>query len=205
MDAHQQDFLTEVLNIGMGKAGDVLSRLVNTKVYLTVPELNICRAEELPEHLDYLGTSDILSVTQGFSGILSGEAIMVMSNYSGMLLRQKVIEHAFENNDPELSKQEILIEVGNIVINNLVGSWSKIFYDHFKFQVPEYREARITELVYDHLDKTKFNNMEMFAIWGNTHFEVKEFFILGSVFILFDRHSIEKLVGSIESSQISGG
>ena len=47
----QIDKLTEIVNIGFGRAAASLSSLVQQRILLSVPEIRICSVEELPAYL----------------------------------------------------------------------------------------------------------------------------------------------------------
>jgi chemotaxis protein CheC len=196
MEPQRRDFLKEVINIGVGRAGKSLSELINTKVFLTVPDLEICSFNDLQKHLAFFGNDKILSVTQSFTGMLSGDAVLIFSNYSGLLLTQKLTE-SLDITSIEAEKEAVLTEVGNIIINSLVGSWSEIFYDHFKFSLPEYFEGTIPSILENRLIAPDEDDGESVIICANAHFEVKEFFIVGTILTLFDKAFIEKLLGSV--------
>jgi len=197
MDTARKDFLMEIMNIGLGRAGSVLSELVGAKVNLTIPEVAIHKAGEIHNNLELFKDEMVISVTQNFSGILSGDAILVLSNYSGLLLTHRLNQYISENDEIESGKKETTIEVGNIVLNSLVGSWSEILSDHFKFGVPRYRECTLPELINQRLEQNAHGNSEMYAVCGNAHFDITEFFIMGTIITLFDKNSVEKLLGAV--------
>lgn len=66
MDDAQHDFLSEILNIGLGKAGAALSEMSGARVTMEVPKMTVCPAEELPQHLAVFGDDEVLTVTQSF-------------------------------------------------------------------------------------------------------------------------------------------
>jgi len=200
MDESKKDFLTEVLNIGMGRASAVLSELTNSKVFLTIPNLNLCKIEHLSENLKLPGKDEFTIVSQSFDGLLKGSANLMLNKYSSDMLTKRVVDNYADMDDFTTEKEEVLKEVGNIVLNNLVGAWSTIFFDQFAFGVPEYNICSVTELIYK--NKAKDPNKEIKqAIFADAHFELKDMFMVGSLFVLFDDHSINKLLGSFEETE----
>src|SRR4030065_164954 len=74
------DILTEISNIGMGKAGSALAEALGCLVYLNVPEIMLVKSSGLKELSDELikNLEDINIVRQAYSGNLTGEAIILL-------------------------------------------------------------------------------------------------------------------------------
>ncbi len=81
LDEDQRDALTEVCNIGMGRAGDALSQLLDTFVALSTPRVRIVRAGESDLGLRAPGAAQdaerVTAVRQSFFVDLQGETITV--------------------------------------------------------------------------------------------------------------------------------
>lgn len=192
MDASKKDFLTEIINIGLGRAGTVLGEISGEHVSLTVPDLVTCRVNELPYHLSIFGQGEILTVSLGFSGIISGDAMLVLSPFSGRILSHQLFSELL---DGEMSEEDLgnaVTELGNIVVNYFVGSWSKIFCDRFEFGVPVYQRRSLEEVVAEKAGK------DLHAVCAEAHVDIPECFVVASLVTLFDQSSLERLVGSLE-------
>lgn len=74
------DILTEVSNIGMGKAGSALAEALGCFVSLHVPEITLIKSSSLKELSNKLTEKfeDINIVRQAFSGNLTGESIVLL-------------------------------------------------------------------------------------------------------------------------------
>jgi chemotaxis protein CheC len=81
LDEDQRDALTEVSNIGMGRAGEALSSLLDTFVVLSAPRVSIVDASEQKLGLSAPGQTDrtayVTAVRQAFFADLHGESITV--------------------------------------------------------------------------------------------------------------------------------
>lgn|GEM_PF-3003252 len=198
MDAFKKDFLTEVLNIGLGRAGTVLGQISGAHVGMTVPDLTVCKAADLPRHLSVFGGGEVLTVTMPFTGILSGDAMFVVSPFSGRLLSQSLFKELLKGDVAEADLGPAVTELGNIVINYFVGSWSEIFYDRFRFGVPCYQRDPIEEVVAAKIRPNSKKGPELYAVCAEAHLDIPEFFAMASLVTLFDQTALEKLVGSLE-------
>jgi chemotaxis protein CheC len=195
MNKSQNDFLTEIVNIGVGRAGAVLSQLVGTKVGMSVPEIDVCELSSLQDHLIGTRQNKHLLVTLPFTGILSGGALLVMSDFSGVMLTQLLLGSDASLEEMEPDKESVITELGNIVLNSFVGSWGDMLCDRFEFGVPTYVEGDIRSLL-DPRTRVIACDSDHYAIWANTYFDVHDFSLMGTVVALFDRKSVERIVGA---------
>ena len=60
----QLDSLKEVVNIGIGRAGSVLSELIGSKVLLKVPVIGTCQIADIGAELGLEEEDEIVSVDQ---------------------------------------------------------------------------------------------------------------------------------------------
>jgi len=113
-----RDVLQEISNIAMGRAGDLLSRLLDVFILLPIPTVNTFESSELQMALTNIAKDDKVSaVTQGFiSSGISGEAIVIFhdSNFTDMTKLLK-----YEN----MVSDHLEIEVMNDISNILVGAF----------------------------------------------------------------------------------
>ena len=84
----QIDTLTEIVNIGVGRAAASLSRIIGERVELTVPCVHIGALSDLSSFLD--GTKGKLdtAIVQDFEGHVSGRALLAFPSPSGITLAQ---------------------------------------------------------------------------------------------------------------------
>ncbi|HEX6861913.1 MAG TPA: chemotaxis protein CheC [Thermoanaerobaculia bacterium] len=76
LQALQLDALREVANIGAGHAATALGQMVNSRIMISVPRVNILRLEEVPE---LLGQPDdpIAAVMMHMLGDLTGRTLVI--------------------------------------------------------------------------------------------------------------------------------
>lgn len=119
IDAYQ-----EVANVAMGRAGDLLARILDVNVRLPIPKVNVLASSEL--HMILKATDEesaISAVCQGFIGSgISGEALILfydstVNEFAQLMNYQGEVDDAIE--------REMLIDLSNI----LVGAFLKGFSD----------------------------------------------------------------------------
>ncbi len=196
MDEAQQDFLKEVLNIGLGRAGKALGAMTGSRIDLTVPSLSVCALGELDEHLGVFGDDDVFTVALSFSGILSGDVLLVMSSFSARVLTFRLCGDEMDAAKLESEVEEVVTEVGNIIANHFVGSWSNLFADQFKFGVPAYEVNTLAEVMNRYKKRPHVSKNEPRAIFAQAQMDVPDFTIAVSLITLFQQDSLERLIGS---------
>lgn len=115
LDEELRDAYQEIANIAMGRAADLLARLLNSYVVLPIPKVNLLERSELNMALGSLEEFESVSaVCQGFVGSrIAGEALLIFNDTSF----QDIAE--LTNFAGEITPQielELLMDIANILI-----------------------------------------------------------------------------------------
>lgn len=111
----QRDCLQEIANVAMGRAGDLLARLLGTFVTLSVPKIGILVPAEVR---NFIAIENVSTVRQSFynlTGIrgLRGEALTVFDGGSFCGLAELL---DYENTElTGTSEQELLLDIANVL------------------------------------------------------------------------------------------
>ncbi len=118
--------LTEIVDIGVGRAGSILGELVGSPVKLHIPAVGLAELSNLQSCLSLADETELASVRQSFAGSLEGLAMLLFPRKSGDDLARKLIgdDPAIDCIDSE--RQETLTELGNILLNCVLGSLSNM-------------------------------------------------------------------------------
>ena len=135
----ENDFLSEIFNIGVGNAAASLSLMVNQPIKLSVPELTFLSSEDL---IELLGRQDLLcSVSQKMSGPFTAQSLLLFPEYDSLEIVRKMLgEHLSDESIAEL-QNEAMSEIGNIVLNACIGSLSQTLGENFKIDLPEFERS----------------------------------------------------------------
>lgn len=137
IDPRYADAFREIFNIGIGRAAGALSKLVYETVKLSVPRLDILRLSQLDQVLAGSIQDDLALVKQDFSGSAKGTAYLLMSKQASLKLVNALVHHTNEDESAfGAAEQSLLIEVGNILINALVGSMANTLGIGFELGQP---------------------------------------------------------------------
>ncbi|MHA7880726.1 MAG: histidine kinase [Saccharospirillum sp.] len=115
LDEEMRDVLQELSNVAMGRAADLLARLLENYVILPIPVVNLLERAELNMALSSLEEVETVSaVCQGFVGSrIAGEALLIFNDTSF----QDIAE--LTNFAGEITPQielELLMDIANILI-----------------------------------------------------------------------------------------
>ncbi|PKL59309.1 MAG: hypothetical protein CVV33_08500 [Methanomicrobiales archaeon HGW-Methanomicrobiales-4] len=192
------DAVRELITIGVGRSGGMLSRLINAHVTLTVPEVQISDVASenyMSTALHRLGTEDTSYVTLKFSGELTGSFSLMIPYVSALNLVVILTEEEGSPDEMDALRVETLLEVGNIIISAVMSSVSILLTKRLIFEFPSYHSEKVLNL----LNPLILNQSDI-GIIARTHFTVQEKEIVGDIFILLTQesyHYIENRIGTI--------
>ncbi len=189
------DVLKELVNIGVGRAAASLNELVHHHVSLDVPFVKVLTPIQYKQEMEYLGDKKMATVKIGFRGPFSGTAALVVSLASASKL-VSVLTGGASSSESRLNAvgEETLREVGNIVINGIMGSLGNMLKQHLTYTLPSYiventaREILLSE---------KIGNDTVFLLI-RTRFKVRELEIEGNIIILFTVGAFDILLSAID-------
>ncbi len=147
LSTDQIDALRELINIGVGKAASVLNDMVNCHITLQVPYIKILSPESLKDEMEELGKFRVSAVRLGFKGPFSGSAALVFPPDSASKLVAVLTEEESKTSDLDSLRIGTLSEVGNIVINGVMGSISNVLEQSINYSLPNYIEDSIENLL----------------------------------------------------------
>lgn len=128
----QKDVLTEILNIQIGAAANILSEMVNQKVILSVPELELLNGHtvEFPilKYPQMADITDAIATTISFSGQFSGSsAILIPRDKASSLVSVCLgIDETEEADVLSNEYADVIKEICNIILNSLLGKLGNI-------------------------------------------------------------------------------
>jgi len=136
----EKEILQEIMNIAFGKAAAELAEVINIFVVLSVPYIEMLKAQDLPEYLKtQISAYDRISIVeQNFWGDFKGSAFLVFQASAGKDLVALFGEDAgdFGSDSIDALQKETLMEVGNILIGACVGKLSELLGDAVTYSPP---------------------------------------------------------------------
>ena len=188
------DALSELVNVGVGRAAASLSAMVKERIDLSVPKIVTISFQELNFHLGLeqeLSEEPLVSIVQQpFGGKVGGTASLLFPLASARKLVGLLTDGALSAEELDLEMEAALTEVGNILINGVMGTIGNIAGMDIIFKLPEYMKCSMGELEHTFQNRDLMLAMVLIAISGQ---EIK-----GHLILLFDLPSMESLQGIVE-------
>ncbi|MEN0110073.1 MAG: chemotaxis protein CheC [Planctomycetota bacterium] len=146
-NADQIDALTEVVNIGVGRAAASLNELLGERIELRVPAVRFCNRSDLRREIGSADEPLDTAVLQKFEGRITGRSMLAFPRRSGVALAALLVgdDPQRQGDDLDFDLAGTLEEVGNIVLNGVLGSIANVFCDDFRYSVPELCQGEVTE------------------------------------------------------------
>jgi chemotaxis protein CheC len=186
------DAIKEFINIGVGKAANILNELLEAHISLDVPDLEIVSSDKIADLVPYY--NQVLSTIQlEFKGKFSGSAALIFPPNSASNLVAALTGEEVGSPDLDMLRAETLTEVGNILINGVMGAISNMLENHLDFIPPRYSEDSLEAILSISQDTLE----EVLLI--KTRFEVADHKIEGNIILFFKVGSFDTLIESIDS------
>lgn len=193
------DGIRELVNIGIGRAAGSLNTLTGHHVVLNVPDITISRIEELKKKKIYPDSS-YTAINQDYSGAFLGTTILIFPQKSADSLFFLLTGEKVRNQENDELWRMTLLEVGNIIVNAIMGSIMNILEEKLEYHLPQYRENSLNGL----LDNDRFADSK-YIIVARALFSVEGQDIQGEILLFLADQSIDILAASInEKMGISG-
>jgi chemotaxis protein CheC len=197
LNADQEDAIREIFSIGIGRAAATLSELIGTRIELSVPRvaLRMLEAEEFqvqsPDGPDVAVSPDV-AIIQDFRGDLSGRSALVLPHASGLRLAQLLGEVAQPVDELDLEMSGILTEVGNIMLNSVLGALANTVGTRLVYSVPQFYSARPLNLLLSYATQDPRALLK-----ADADFWVRHDSIHGSLLVVMDIRGLEAVLGVI--------
>ena len=188
----QFDFLTEIINIGIGRSANVLNKIVKSRVKLYVPKIQLLPVDELARHIDPKSGGDMSLVSMSFKGDLKGIVALVFSSGDAVKIVDLITDKNYEQLEMDQLRSSTLNEVGNIVLNSLIGTLGNILKSRFQYSIPKYVECKSHELIENKDESSEY------MIYAETHFNIKDNEIDGSFMLFFEVGSLDAFIDKLE-------
>ena len=196
--ALQLDALSELINIGVGRSAEVLNTMLNSHIDLQVPFVKILLSDDFRKEIEALGSDSLSAVHLAFKGKFSGTAQLIFPAATASKLVTTVTGEEVMSESLDEIRSGTLCEIGNIVLNGLMGSISNVLKMHLQYSVPTYLEGKIENLT------SAIGNMasDTKILLARTHFTIKELKIEGDIIVFFETGALDALLIEIGTLNI---
>lgn len=195
----QLDALQELVNIGIGQAAGILNDMIDSPIRLQIPYLQILTPNDVQQQLEqHLNGEQISAVQLKFTGSFGGIAQLVFPTNSAATLVTMLTGEEAGTHDLDSVKIGTLSEVGNIVINGVMGAISNVLQQRLNYSIPNYTEGTIANLLV-----SGGLTADTIVLLAQTRFIIEKLHIEGDIILIFNVSSFDTLLAAI--NQLAGG
>jgi chemotaxis protein CheC len=190
----QNDALTELINIGYARAAGALSELTGHRITLDVPKVDIHYVRDISGILGRVMNGEVASVNQGFSGPVSGNALLLLDEQAAILLNRLLMDD--ESLDTmDSAAREVIVEVGNILLNACLGAFGNLLRVQVSFSVPRLRVEAVENILESiTVDQEELNG----ALMVHTRFHLRKSNVSGYMMMILGVVSLDRLLLELE-------
>ncbi len=187
----QIDALQEIVNVGVGHASGALHKILKLNIELEVPQIGFYSFNEFEEKMNEYGFDELSCVYLMFYGKFNGLASLVFPADSAVKLVSGITGESFEDSTIDGLMAETLNEIGNIVINNVIGMMCNVLKIELDFSHPLYVEGNLADIL-----KTFISLGEIVMVM-KTVFQMDEGQIEGHVFVILSIDTVDTLLSIV--------
>lgn len=200
----KEDILKELFNISVGQSASLLSEVIEKRILLNVPDVKVINYKEnSPECNNYIskfieGALMISSIS--FREQLAGKASLVfpaekMRTFINLCMHESTDFVPYDLNFTDVDF-DIVKEIGNIVLNSIIGELGNFINVKFSYSIPEIKV--INEM---NIDKVVEDEDYTYILMLYITFNIEDTEIDGAIMINLTLKSLDELlkkIGKIE-------
>ncbi|MGC2856853.1 chemotaxis protein CheC [Novispirillum sp. DQ9] len=133
----QRDALTEMMNLGVGRAASAFSKLVGDEVLLSVPEVSLTTVDDAVALFGFGDSAAFAGVMESFDGFIDGTAALLFPGERSLELVRVVVGEDMPAEEISELEEETLAEIGNIILNNCLATVANVLRKRIHTSLPE--------------------------------------------------------------------
>ena len=181
----ENDALTEIANMAMGRAATSLGQLVSSEIKLTVPSVEILTDVDAIKALTRMASDELIAVSEDFRGLFGGRVLLIFPEKTSLELVRIVVARDLSHDELVELESEAIAEIGNIVLNAWVTTLANLLKRNLVMSVPQVLRGGGGEL---------FSSGPLkFVLFLQIDFVVSNSHITGYLALLMDLPSVNAL------------
>lgn len=194
------DLLTELFNIGVGRAAGSLSQIVQQPIKVSVPTVKMITRQEM---VDSIGSDQaIVAVSQEISGAFDMNSTLIFPVQNSLEIVKLMLDTDLTDEMAAELQQEAFSEIGNIFLNACIGVIANTLGTTLDIDLPIFENSTAKEILEsDHHSKKDF----MLSIQLNLHLQESSIdgylmFVLNEVSFGHLQNCLNELLQSVKGN-----
>jgi len=191
--------LTKLVNSGVLSGVEVLNAMLASDIRPDMPTLRVIEPYTLLDSEQMLAddADGFAVIEMGFHGSLKGNSGLVFQKDNAWKFVEKVAGDDAGAGEFDFVSKGVLTEIGNIVLNRVMGAISNALAINLDYIVPNFFQGNLDRLWNRSPDKA--------GIVAATRFTVDDFATEGNIVVFFDEVSFSTLMSLVEDDAESTG
>ena len=204
LNAIQKDVLTEMINVYIGKATSLLSEMVNQRVLLSVPEVELITLSNMDplnnQFSSVFPPGHIISSSIRFGQRFEGKAFMVFPIEQAKLLVNACLGEEIVVQEDEALLEfidtdfDVLKEISNIILNAIIGEFGNFLDTKLEYSLPDIEIVFVSEANQQFLLKDS-----IYLLILHTTFVLAETPVKGCIVMALSMNSVSWLIEKINA------
>ncbi|NLJ91753.1 MAG: chemotaxis protein CheX [Aeromonadales bacterium] len=198
LTAEQHDVVVELMNIGIGRAANALSQMVQDEVLLSVPKLEFLNPNAASESFCHIMPGLLAGVMQDFRGFMNGRAALLFPEERSLELVRAILGEDMSADDISELEQETLAELGNILLNNCLATLANMLNKDIYTDLPQAFNVNTPHLLQRlSQDSDTEDATDSMVMLVQIEFSLRERELQGYLAFLIDVHSADIFLQAI--------
>lgn len=141
------DALTEIFNVGAGRAASSLSGIVGDEVKLSVPSIEIVRPDDVDGRLLAQSDGKFSAISQHFSGPFDADAVLLFTEENTLEIVRDMMGSQMSIDEVADFEREAMCELGNIILNACLSAMADMLGITMDSSLPSYKVESLHDIV----------------------------------------------------------
>lgn len=199
----QRDLLAELVNVYVGEAASMLSEMVNQKVFLTVPQVELISISDIDRsderHHIFFSEGHLITTSLQFGHEFNGKAfLMLPADQAAKLVSICYGEVNLPDmaGNPSLTDTDLdaLREISNVILNAIIGEFGNFLSLKLEYSLSDVELIHVSSA-----GNPVFLQNEVYVLILHTSFKLADSNVNGVILIALSMASISNLLGKVDA------
>lgn len=203
LNEYQKDLLAELVNVYVGQAASMLSEMVNQRIVLAIPEVELISISDVDRadrrHNIFFSEGHLITSSLKFGHEFNGKAFLMFPADQAKILVNTCLGENVSDLDTDArslmdTDLDVLKEISNVILNAIIGEFGNFLELKLEYALPD------IELIYvSHTDNQVFLKNEVYVLVLHTSFSLADTNVKGVIIVALSMNSITNLLSKIDA------